>query len=188
VTPHHAPAPFTLIVLVAVVIAKELWFRRTLQISTEAESTALRADAWHHRSDALTSLSAFIGISIALIGGPGWEAADDWAALLAAAFILLMSFGTLRPAVAELMDRSPSQDITAIIESAVRGVPEVRGMHGLRVRRAAGSYLIVIDVQADASMSLHDAHIVSGKVKGAIRAVLPSASTIAVHMEPDEQL
>jgi cation diffusion facilitator family transporter len=186
VTPHHAPAPFTLVVLVVVVAVKELLFRRALRISKAADSTALRADAWHHRSDAATSAAAFVGISVALIGGPGWESADDWAALVAAAIIMLMALRSLRPAVAELMDRSPENDVTRAIETAVRTVDEVRGFHRLRVRRTAGSYFIAIDVQADAAMSLHDAHIVSGKVKGAIRAVLPTSATVVVHMEPDE--
>jgi cation diffusion facilitator family transporter len=187
VTPHHSPAPFTLAVLIAVVGVKELLFRRALRISGSSGSPALHADAWHHRSDALTSVAAFIGISIALIGGPGWESADDWAALVASAFIVLMALRSLQPAVSELMDRGPSEGVTKVIDAAVRSVPEVRGFHALRVRRTAGVYFIVIDVQADASMSLHDAHVVSGKVKGAIRAVLPAAKTIAVHMEPDEE-
>lgn len=188
VTPHHAPAPFTLVVLVVVVIVKETLFRRVLDVSQSSDSTALHADAWHHRSDAMTSIAAFIGISVALIGGPGWESADDWAALVAAAIIMLMALRSLRPAVAELMDRSPSDEVKRSIETAVRAVSEVRGCHRLRVRRTAGTYFIAIDVQADAAMSLHDAHIVSGKVKGAIRAVLPTATTVVVHMEPDESL
>jgi cation diffusion facilitator family transporter len=136
----------------------------------------------------MTSLAAFVGISVALIGGPGWESADAWGALVASAVIMFMAIRAFRPAIHELMDRSPTTDVRASIERAVRAVPDVRGLHRLRVRKAAGSYFIAIDVQADASMSLHDAHIVSGKVKGAIRALLPAATTVVVHMEPDEDL
>src|SRR6185436_18004245 len=74
-TPHHAPAPFTL----AVVFIKEILFRRVFAVGREVESAAVQADAWHHRSDAITSGAAAVGIAIALIGGPGWEEADDWA-------------------------------------------------------------------------------------------------------------
>jgi cation diffusion facilitator family transporter len=187
-TPHSAPAPFTLAVLVVVVAIKEILFRRVKALSAAAESTALHADAWHHRSDAMTSFAAFIGISVALIGGPGWESADDWGALAASVIILTMAARALGPAIAELMDRSPTDDVRRAIEGAVRAVPDVRGFHHLKVRRTAGAYFIAIDIQADASMSLHDAHVVSGKVKGAIRAALPTANTVVVHMEPDEGL
>jgi cation diffusion facilitator family transporter len=185
-TPHHAPAPFTLAVLVIVVLIKEVMYRRVRSAGQSAESAALTADAWHHRADAITSLAAFVGISIALLGGPGWEAADDWGALAASVVILASAVRTVRPAVAELMDRSPAHDVRATIERAVRSVPEVRGLHRLRVRRAGGTYFIELDVQADAAMSLHDAHIVSGKAKSAIRAALRSSCSVLVHMEPFE--
>jgi cation diffusion facilitator family transporter len=184
-TPHHAPAPFTLAVLVAVVLIKEVLFRRVLAAGDAAGSTALSADAWHHRSDAITSLAAFIGISVALIKGPGWESADDWGALAAAGVILFTAGRTVRPAVAELMDRSPAEEVRAAVEAATRSIPDVRGLHRLKLRRAGGTYFIELDVQADAAMSLHDAHIVSGKVKSAIRGVLRGPSSVLVHMEPD---
>jgi cation diffusion facilitator family transporter len=185
-TPHHAPAPYTLIVLVLVVIAKEGLFRRMLKAGTAADSTALAADAWHHRGDAITSAAAFVGISVALIGGPGWESADDWAALLAAVVILRTGVVALRPAVAELMDRAPAPGVRAIIEAAVRALPEVRSTHRLKVRRAGGTYFVDLHVQVDPAMSLHDAHIVSGKAKGAIRQALDPGTMVLVHMEPDE--
>lgn len=185
-TPHHAPAAFTLVVLVGVVVTKEVLFRRVLRAGESAASTALAADAWHHRSDAITSLAAFVGITCALIGGPGWESADDWAALAAAAVILATSVRTLRPSIAELMDRSPTTDVRRAIERAVTALPEVRGVHRVQVRRAGGTYFVDLHVQADPLMSLHDAHIVSGKAKGVIRAVLPAPAHVLVHMEPDE--
>jgi cation diffusion facilitator family transporter len=185
--PHHAPAPFTLGVLVGIVIIKETLSRRVLAAGDAAGgSTALTADAWHHRSDAITSVAAFIGISVALIGGPGWEQADDWAALAAGAVIFYSGTRTLRPAIAELMDRVPAGAVSDSVAGAVRSVPEVRGFHGLKIRRAGGSHFVALDVQVDPGMSLHDAHIVSGKVKGAIRGVLAGPAAVLVHMEPDE--
>src|ERR671932_781571 len=111
VTPHHAPAPFTLAVLVGVILVKELLFRSVLRVGDEVESTAVRADAWHHRSDAITSAAAFVGISVALVMGPGWEAADDWAALAAAGIIAFNGARILRPAVHDLMDRAPGAEL-----------------------------------------------------------------------------
>jgi cation diffusion facilitator family transporter len=185
-TPHHAPAPFTLLVLVGVVLVKEVFFRRVSRAGDAAASTALTADAWHHRSDAITSSAAFVGISIALAGGPGWEAADDWAALVASAVIFASGVNTARPAVAELMDRRPSADVGQLVERAVRAIPEVRGVHAVKVRRAGGMHFVDLHVQAAPTLTLHAAHVVSGKAKSAIRAALGDRTAVLVHMEPDE--
>lgn len=186
-TPHHAPRAFTLVVLVVVVVIKELLFRRVAAAGARASSVALTADAWHHRSDAITSLAAFIGISVALIMGPGWEGADDWGALAASVVILATAARTLRPAISELMDRAPAPRIRDAIEKAVTALPDARGVHGVKVRRAGGTFFVDVHVQADPGMSLHDAHIVSGKAKSAIRAVMPGPTMVLVHMEPEEE-
>ena len=86
-TPHHGPAPFTLAILIVVIVVKEILFRYVNRLGRQAESTAVQTDAWHHRSDALTSTAAFVGISAALVGGEAWYSADDWAALFACAVI-----------------------------------------------------------------------------------------------------
>ncbi|HTO73914.1 MAG TPA: cation diffusion facilitator family transporter [Gemmatimonadales bacterium] len=184
ITPHHAPAPFTLVVLVVVMIIKEMLFRRVAAAGQEAGSTALHADAWHHRADVITSGCAFVGISIALIGGEGWEMADDWAALFAATIIAYNGVGLLRPAVADLMDRTPAGDLADRIAAAAVGVAEVRAIEKLKIRKAGVEYFVDLHVQADPAMSLHDAHIVSGKVKSAIRTAVPAVSGVLIHMEP----
>lgn len=184
--PHHAPAPFTLIVLVIVVVIKEVMFRVVFRTSEETGSPAVAADAWHHRSDAITSSAAFIGISIALIGGPGWEQADDWAALLASTIILYNGLRIIRPALAELMDQSPAETVYREIEAAARSVEGVLATEKLRIRTSGPRYLLELHVQASPELSLHEAHIVSGKVKSAIRAAVPRVDTVLVHMEPFE--
>src|SRR3954466_2926160 len=103
-TPHHGPKPFTLVILVVVIVVKEILFRYVNRIGRNVESTAVQTDAWHHRSDALTSAAAFIGISVALIGGEGWQSADDWAALFACGVIATNGFKLLVPAFQEIMD------------------------------------------------------------------------------------
>jgi cation diffusion facilitator family transporter len=186
VTPHHAPAPFTLAVLLAVVLTKEFLFRRVFRVGEAVSSTAVRADALHHRSDAITSLAAAIGISIALAGGPGWEPADDWAALVAAGVIAWNGFRTFREAARDLMDRAPRGGVIERVAAAATAVPDVRDIHKLKVRRAGLGIYVDIHVQADPAMSLHDAHILSGKVKSAIRDAVPETLGVLVHMEPDE--
>src|ERR1044071_642735 len=186
-TPHHAPAPFTLAVLAVAVVIKEALFRRVLRTAAESGSQAVAADAWHHRADAITSAAAFIGISIALIGGPGWEMADDWAALLASVLILYNGSGILRPALQELMDRSPNAELLASCDTAARSVPGVLATEKLRARKTGTRFLVEMHVQADPGLTLHDAHILSGKVKTAIRSAVPSVENVLVHMEPFEQ-
>jgi cation diffusion facilitator family transporter len=183
-TPHHTPAAWTLIVLVLVFIIKYVLFRRTSAIGADAGSTAVQADAWHHLSDAFTSAAAFIGISIALIGGPGWESADDWAALVASCIIAYNGIVLARPALFDLMDRMPGSEIVVPVRAAAESVSGVRAVEKLTVRRAGMVYHVDIHVQADPNMSLHDAHELSGAVKAAIRRAEKRVQGVLVHMEP----
>ena len=185
-TPHHAPAPWTLAVLVIVVIVKELLFRKVHAVSAQVGSEVVLADAWHHRSDAITSLAAFVGISIALLGGEGWEEADDWAALLAAAVIAWNGQNILRPAIAGLMDRSAEPSIRSQVYEIACSVTHVRAVEKVIVRRAGTHYFADLHVQADPAMSLHDAHAVGHHVKAVIMERLPNVRDVLVHMEPYE--
>ncbi len=184
--PHLAPAPFTLAVLVGVVLLKQWLFRTQHAAGQASGSPAVQADAWHHLSDAVTSGAAFVGILVALIGGPGWEAADDWAALVAALVILANGVALLRPAVHDLMDRAPEANVRDRILDAARTVSDVQHLEKLKVRRVGTALFVDLHVQADPELSLHDAHIVSGRVKTAIRQAVPAAAGVLIHMEPFE--
>lgn len=186
-TPHTVPAPFTLVVLAVVVLVKELMFRRVARVGEEVESTAVESDAWHHRSDALTSAAAAIGIGVALLGGPDWAEADDWAALVASAVILWNGLRLLRPALADLMDRAAEPAVVERIAGAAAAVPEVAAVETLKVRKSGLGLFVDIHVEADPAMSLHDAHVVSGKVKSSIRSTVPAVQGVLVHMEPHEE-
>ncbi|MGI9042898.1 MAG: cation diffusion facilitator family transporter [Gemmatimonadaceae bacterium] len=185
-TPHNTPAPWTLLVLVGVLVVKYGMFRRVRSIGEESHSTAVRADAWHHASDAITSAAAFIGISIALWGGPGWEDADDWAALFASVVILYNAVLLVRPAIHDLMDKTPEGDITGTVRTAASEVASVKAVEKLSARKAGMAYYVDIHVQADPGMSLREAHELSGAVKSAIRARIPEVAGVLVHMEPYE--
>jgi cation diffusion facilitator family transporter len=187
VTPHHTPRPFTLAVLVVVVLVKELLFRRVLRVGSDVGSTAVRADAFHHRSDAMTSAAAFVGISVALIGGPGWESADDWAALVASAIIVYNGIGVLRPAIHDLMDHAPGEDMLGRVATAACGVAGVCAIEKLKVRKVGLGYYVDLHVQADPTLPLHDAHVLSGMVKSAIREAVPEVAGALIHMEPYEK-
>jgi cation diffusion facilitator family transporter len=188
-TPHKTPAPWTLAVLVIVVVIKWILSRRVRVVAQSLESTAVQADATHHLSDAFTSAAAFIGITIAIIGnrtqgGSGWESADDWAALLAAGVIAYNGFTMLRGTVDDLMDRVPGRDVIQKIERAAHSVPDVLATEKLTARRSGTTYWVTLHVQAAPTLSLQEAHVVSGKVKSAIRAAVPRVVWVLVHMEP----
>lgn len=190
-TPHHTPAPWTLAVLVAVLIIKWVLSRRVRAVGSEIGSTAVKADAWHHMSDAITSAAAFIGISIAVLGsrywgGSGWESADDWAALVASAVIAFNGISMIRPALHDLMDRTPGEEIVAPVRRAAESVSGVLATEKLAVRKTGMTYHASIHVQTDPELPLHEAHVLSGKVKSAIRAAVPRVQSVLVHMEPFE--
>lgn len=184
ITPHHSPASWTLIVLVSVVIVKSLLARRVGLVGAEVGSSAVKADAWHHMSDAITSAAAFIGIGIAVWMGPGWEAADDWAALVASAVICYNGIAMLRTSMRDLMDRHPGEDITSPVRRVAEGVAGVAAIEKLLVRRSGISFHVEIHVQADPAMSLAAAHALGGLVKSTIREAQPRVRGVLVHMEP----
>lgn len=183
-TPHHLPAPFTLFVAAGVIIVKEILYRRVSRVGKDVGSTAVTADAWHHRADAVSSLAAFIGISIALIGGRGWEAADDWAALVAAILVAVNGVRTLRPAISGLMDEAPDTTVKVRAMEAACSVDGVRRVENLKLRRSGLGFYVDLHVQADPVISLEDAHEIAARVKYAILDAIPNAVNVLVHMEP----
>ena len=184
--PHHAPAPWTLVVLVVVMFVKTMLSRRVNAVGADLGSTAVKADAFHHLSDAITSSAAFIGISIALIGGRGWESADDWAALVASGIIGYNAIAMIRPALHDLMDRMPGDEVVGPVRRAAEAVPGVMAIEKLFVRPAGTFYRVTVHVQAEPTMPLHDAHVLGGRVKHAIRLAMPRVQEVLVHMEPYE--
>ena len=185
-TPHHAPAPWTLGVLAMVIVVKEVLAKKVLQAGEGSGSVAVAADGWHHRADAITSGAAFIGITLAIVGGPGWEPADDWAALVAAGIIAINGGLLLRTALGDLMDRAPDASVIGVVSEAALGTSDVLAIEKLKIRKTGTAYYVDIHVQADPAMSLHDAHILSGRVKTAIRQRMPAATGVLIHMEPFE--
>jgi cation diffusion facilitator family transporter len=183
-TPHHLPAPFTLFVAAGVIVIKEILYRRVSRVGREVGGTAIVADAWHHRADAISSLAAFIGISIALLGGRGWEAADDWAALVAAILVAVNGVRTLRPAIAGLMDEAPDRSVKERVLHAASGVDGVRSVENLNVRGSGLGFYVDLHVKADPKLRLDEAHEIAAKVKYAIFAAVPSVVSVLVHMEP----
>jgi len=183
-TPHHAPAPFTLIVLIVVIVVKEFLFRSVIRLGKDVQSTAVQTDAWHHRSDALTSAAAFIGISIALIGGEGWQSADAWAALFACAIIGANGYRLLFPALHEIMDTAPRGEIVAMIEDAAHSVEGVVDVEKCLVRKMGFSFYVDLHVGVDGEISVREGHRLAHMVKAAIKQADPRIADVLVHVEP----
>lgn len=183
-TPHLAPAPFTLTVLIVVFITKELLFRYVYQIGLKVDSTAVKTDAWHHRSDALTSAAAFIGISIALIGGSGYESADDWAALCASGIIAFNAYRLFRPALAELMDTAPPNKLELDIRKIASTVEGVKSLDKCFVRKVGFEYYVDLHVVVDGNIPVREGHKIAHKVKKTIRASNKNIADILIHIEP----
>jgi len=187
-TPHQTPKWYTLLVLALVVIIKETIYRFMMRIGDSLESSALKGDAWHHRSDALTSLAAFLGIGIALVGGPGYEVADDWAALLACGIIVYNGVRLMRPALDEVLDAAAPDDVEARVRSVANGVNGVVAVEKCRIRKSGVSYLVDIHVVVDGYMSVRDGHQIAHVVKDHLLQSPLSISDAIIHIEPDDQL
>lgn len=185
-TPHKVPKPFTLLVLGGIIIIKEIFYRFISRKSEETKSTSLKADAWHHRSDAITSLMAFIGISIALVMGKGYETADDWAALFASGFILYNAYLILRPALGEIMDEHLYEELVEEIRHLSQKIPGVIETEKCFVRKTGMTFHVDLHLVVDGQISVKKGHDIAHEVKNALQEQLPQIADILIHIEPDD--
>lgn len=183
-TPHELPRPWTLIILGLIIIWKEVSFRIVIKRSKETNSSSLKADAWHHRSDAITSVAAFIGISIALCLGKGYEAADDWAALFAALFILYNSYQIFRPALGEIMDEHLYQEQEQAIRQVAKTVDGIIDIEKCYIRKAGMSYHADLHAIVSAYITVKQGHDLAHQLKDTLKARLPELGNVLIHIEP----
>lgn len=182
-SPRSPAAPWTLIVLLAVVGVKETLFRVVRRASRQSGSTAVEVDAWHHRMDAITSASAAVGIAASWLGGPEFAKADNWAAVVTSFIIVYNACRLVAGPWNELMDRLPAAITGAVREAALK-VEEVRGVEKLHARKSGSVYYVDLHLEVDPAMTVADAHKVSGRVKARIRTDVPSVANVLIHVEP----
>ena len=182
--PHALPKPFTLWVLAGIIVSKELFYRFVRRKSQETNSSSLKADAWHHRSDAITSLAAFIGISVALIMGPGYESADDWAALLASLVILYNAFLIFRPALGEIMDKQVYGELVTRIRDFSVQVPGVLGTEKCHIRKSGMKFHVDLHVIVNGHMTVLEGHAIAHRLKDHLLMELPVLADVLIHIEP----
>src|SRR5690606_35800334 len=183
--PHELPEVWTLYVLGGIIVWKEASYRFVLRKSKETHSSSLKADAWHHRSDAITSVAAFIGISIALIMGEGYEAADDWAALFASGFILYNSYKIFRPALGEIMDEDTHGDLEAEIRRIAITVEGVEDTEKCFIRKVGLKYLVDLHAEVDGNLTVKKGHEIAHDLKDALLEELPQIADVLIHIEPN---
>jgi len=184
-TRHHPPAWWTLIVLAGVIIIKETLSRYVSGVGESVESSAIQADAFHHRSDAITSAAAFIGISIALIGGKGYEIADDWAALFASVIILYNAWHIGRPAFGELMDEQPDPEWRDEVEKIALAHPEAKSIEKVRLRKLGFDILMDLHLRVPADLTVKEGHRVCHEVKDELLELHPYLRDVLIHLEPE---
>lgn len=187
-TPHHLPHWSTLVILVLVVLVKEGLARWVAQIGAEVESTSLQGDALHHRADALTSLAAFLGISVALLGGPGYESADDWAALAACLVIAYSGLRLMRLAIGDVLDAAGPKALEMQVRQVALQVPGVAAVEKCRIRKSGTAYFVEIHVQVDGNATVRDGHTIGGRVRSALRKSQLRIDDVLVHIEPFEEV
>lgn len=187
-TPHELPASWTLYVLGSIILWKEISYRIVLSKSKETKSSSLKADAWHHRSDAITSVAAFIGISIALIMGKGYESADDWAALFASAFILYNSYLIFRPALGEIMDEHVYDELIDDIRIVAQEVEGVKGTEKCFIRKAGMQYHVDLHAKVDANITVKHGHDIAHQLKDTLRTKIPQLGHVLIHIEPSDPM
>lgn len=183
--PHDLPKPWTLIVLGAIILWKEYSFRVVMKRSIETNSSSLKADAWHHRSDAITSVAAFIGISIALFLGKGYESADDWAALFASFFILYNSYLIFRPALGEIMDEHLYDDLIDQIREEAQQVDGIIDTEKCFIRKAGMQYHVDLHAIVDSTISVKEGHDLAHQLKDTLRERIPELGHVLIHVEPN---
>ncbi len=186
-TPHELPKSWTLIILGVIIIWKEISFRLVIKKSKETNSSSLKADAWHHRSDAITSVAAFIGISIALFFGKGYETADDWAALFASGFILYNSYLIFRPALGEIMDEHFYDELIENIRTISLTVDGIIATEKCFIRKAGMKYHVDLHAIVDANITVKQGHTFSHQLKDTLRSEIPQLGNILIHIEPSEE-
>ena len=185
--PHHVPSAYTLLVLLVVVAIKEWLFRFVMREGVSVESSVVRTDAWHHRTDAITSLAAGLGIGISLIGGERYAVADDAAAVVAAGIIAWNGWRMLRPAMNELMDASPDPTVANRISSIAAATPGVIRVEKCLVRKMGYLFFVDMHVEVDPEMTVQRGHEIAHNVKDMVRRELPAVHDVLVHIEPAGQ-
>lgn len=178
------PGAVALIAALVSILVKEILYRYTVREGRALQSPSVVANAWHHRSDALSSLGTLAGIGCAYFLGAKWRIADPIAALVVAVFIFKIAFDLIRTGLSELLEQSLPEDVEQEILAIVMSNPEIREPHNLRTRRIGASIAIEVHVRMDGQMTVEHSHALTVEIERRLRARFGEGTMIAIHVEP----
>jgi cation diffusion facilitator family transporter len=184
-TPHEPPKVFTLYVLGGIILFKELSYQYVIRQSKKTHSSSLKADAWHHRSDAITSVMAFIGIVFAIFMGEGFEAADDVAALIASFFIVYNAYKIFKPIISEISDEQVYDDMIEDVRRIATTVPGVIDTEKCHIRKMGMTFYVDLHLIVDGNLTVIQGHRIAHNLKDEIQRQIPEIADVLVHTEPD---
>jgi cation diffusion facilitator family transporter len=183
-TPSPQPEIYTLVIAAASIVLKEVVFRYNVAVADRTRSLSLRASAWDHRSDALSSLAVFIGLVLVLLGGPAWHAADHWAAVFVGLCIGWTGSRLFWSSLQELLDRQAEPEILEAVRKEAMAVPGVQQIEKLLARKSGMEYLVDIHVEVNPLLSVREGHAIAHAVKDRIISRMPTVKDVLVHIEP----
>lgn len=185
-SPQTSPKSFVLIVLSIIITIKEIFFRILMRKSKETSSSLLASEAWHHRSDALTSLATLIGVAIAVIFGSRFASADSWAALVAAGIIIYNAYRIFRPALSEIMDENTYHDLIDRIKGYAPEVPGILGTEKCLIRKTGMQYHVDLHAIVSSEITVRQGHDLAHQLKDHLMEKIPEIAEVLIHIEPDE--
>jgi cation diffusion facilitator family transporter len=185
-TPHSIPKSFTLYFLGGIILIKEIMYRYVKRMSRETKSTSLHADAWHHRSDAISSLCAFVGILFALLLGKSFASADDWAALIAALLLYYNAYLILRPALGEIMDEHMYSEMVDTIRLFGKKTEGIILIEKCYVRKSGMRFHVDLHAHVKGEISVFDGHAIAHRLKENLMSQMPEIQDVLVHIEPSD--
>lgn len=181
-----APHPYTILIAALSILAKEILFNVTVRVGKRLKSEVIVANAWHHRSDALTSVITFVGVGLAVYV-PRLRILDSYAALLVSFFIVKIAYDISRSAIKKLIDTSPSAELLEKIYGEISGIPGVKACHDLTGRYYADMIRMEVHVEVDPSLSVQDSHKIADEVSARVKERFMEVSSILVHVDPYEE-
>ena len=178
------PGAVALVAAVVSILVKEILYRYTVRVGRRIDSPSVVANAWHHRSDALSSLGTLVGIGCAFFLGDKWRIADPIAALVVAVFIFKVAFDLIRTGLGELLEQSLPEEVEKEILGIVAADPRVREPHNLRTRRIGAAIAIEVHVRMDGKMTVEESHELTVEIERRLRERFGEGTMIAIHVEP----
>ena len=182
------PDVWTIVIAAVSIVSKEYCYRYTMRYARRYDSPSLKANAWHHRTDAISSIATLIGVSLSFALGDNWRILDPIASIIIAVFIGVSAVSIARPSLSELLEASLPQAELVKIRQIIRSVPGVKRVHNLRARQNGRSIIVDVNIHVDPDITIREGHAIAEDAEKCLRKAFDSNMIIYMHVEPEEQL